>query len=350
MQRVLVRCFLPAGLLMMCSLLPDTRLPAAPLQTARNESSLQAVAGKAKTGTAATMAASVNGAVISTAEVEREINNLMMQYRDNVQPQQVDQFRQVVQEQALENLINRTLLLQIAEQENIDLSAAEIDTGVDKIVGRFSSPEQFEQQLSEQGLSRQDLKDRVAEDLIIEKLLEKNLDGPVVVTGEEIKSFYNENMDIFNSPEQVRASHILLRISPDESQQSRKQKRKKLADLRAQVQKGADFAQLVRENSQCPSKSSGGDLGFFPRGNMVKPFEESAFSLKAGEVSSIVETQLGFHLIKVTDRQEARALSVKEAQDDITVYLKQQKEQKAFVHYLKKLRQTARVEYSQGAH
>lgn len=108
--------------------------------------------------------------------------------------------------------------------------------------------------------------------------------------------------------EQVKASHILLKTQPDFTEEDKEELKAKLTDLGKQIEEGKPFDELAREHSGCPSSSRGGDLGFFARGQMVPPFEEAAFSMKKGEVSDIVETQFGYHLIKVTDRKEEQPL------------------------------------------
>ena len=130
---------------------------------------------------------------------------------------------------------------------------------------------------------------------------------------------------------------------------NKSQKRLELIGLRNKSQEGADFAKIAEEPSECPSKQQGGDLGFFERGKMVKPFEEAAFNLKVGEVSDIVETQFGFHLIKVSEYQEARTIPFEEVNDKISIHLKNTKEQQAVNTYLGTLREKADIEYTEAA-
>jgi peptidyl-prolyl cis-trans isomerase C len=106
---------------------------------------------------------------------------------------------------------------------------------------------------------------------------------------------------------------------------------------------------MARNHSECPSKGKGGDLGFFGRGSMVKPFEEVAFKLKKGEVGHIVETQFGFHLIKLVDRREAHKTPLEQARDTISAHLKTQKQSQALSAYLDELRQNTKINYAEGA-
>jgi peptidyl-prolyl cis-trans isomerase C len=189
------------------------------------------------------------------------------------------------------------------------------------------------------------LKD-IEQQLKVNTLVKEALVGvETTITEEEVSQFYQGNSDSFQSPEKVCAQHILLKINPNDAPEIKSQKRLELAGLSGKIENGADFSKIAEEHSECPSKQQGGDLGLFERGRMVKPFEEAAFTLKVGEVSDIVETQFGYHLIKVTDRKEARTVPLEEAKDEISKYLKNSKEQQAVNSFIGTLREKADIEY-----
>ena len=171
-------------------------------------------------------------------------------------------------------------------------------------------------------------------------------------TDQQLEAYYKAHQGEF---ETAKARHILVRFQG--SRVPLKEGQKDLSEqealaraqaLRQRILKGEDFADVARKNSDCPSKAQGGDLGYFERGNMVKPFEDVAFELKAGELSGIVETQFGYHLIKVVDHQKAGEVPLEEARDDIAAYLDRQNRDEAAQGYLKELRASARVEYAEG--
>ena len=294
------------------------------------------------------MAASVNGKEITRSDVDRATAVLFSQYRDRIPPERMEQAKVMLRNQALENLINKNLLMQEADREGIQVDQQAADTDFKKISDRFPNPEEFRKALTTMGVSDQDLRSEVRDNLKVEKLLDKDMAGLKKPGGEEVDAFYREHSRDFQKPERVRASHILISTAPDDTAEVKAQKRQKLSGLQGQVKQKADFAQLARENSDCPSKSQGGDLGYFERGKMVKAFDEVAFQMKPGEVSDIVETEFGYHLIKVDDHQQAGTIPLEEARGDITSFLEQQNRQKAMESYLQKLRGAAKVEYAAG--
>jgi peptidyl-prolyl cis-trans isomerase D len=142
----------------------------------------------------------------------------------------------------------------------------------------------------------------------------------------ELEKYYRRNLDRFDIPEQVRAAHILIRVASDAGDIMRQQKRQMAEKLLAEAKAGKDFAQLARQHSEDPgSAAKGGDLGFFPRGAMVGPFEEAAFALKPGEISGVVETPFGLHIIKCEGRIEAGIRPLSEVAGEVKAALKIEK-------------------------
>ncbi|MGA1863939.1 MAG: peptidylprolyl isomerase [bacterium] len=294
------------------------------------------------------MIASVNGIVITKSEVDSEREKLARQFQGKIPPDQMESIMPKLWQQALENLINLRLLNQEADSKNIQLDNEAIDKQIQQISSRFPNPEKFKEQLSAMGISEEKLRDEIGANLRIEKLLETTSEKNEEVSENEIKDFYDNHPENFQTPERIQASHILIKIDPEDTPEVKEQKRQKLSDIRKQIEDGADFAQLAREYSDCPSKSRGGDLGMFERGRMVKPFEDAAFQLKVGEVSDIVETQFGLHLIKLTDHQEGQAMPLENAREKIVYYLNREKQQDAVNNYLTELRSKAKIDYSEG--
>jgi peptidyl-prolyl cis-trans isomerase C len=188
------------------------------------------------------------------------------------------------------------------------------------------------------------LRSRIKKDLAVQQLLKKDILDQVKISDEDTKSFYDSHPDLFKEPEMVRASHILIKSEPNEEPSGKEEKRKKLESIKKRLEKGEDFAALAKEFSQCPSAEKGGDLGFFDRGRMVKPFEDAAFSLNQGEVSEVVVTSFGFHLIKVTEKKPERVAAYDESKDKIKQQLQRVKFTEEKNNYVAELRKKGKVE------
>ncbi|MGI6037167.1 MAG: peptidylprolyl isomerase [Limnochordia bacterium] len=232
----------------------------------------------------------------------------------------------------MEGLINEVLLLQEAKRQKISVSRKEVNARLDEIKASFPSEEIFREQLQLSNLTENTFRSLLEDSLKVEKVL-ANLRQEVTITEEEIERAYEE----------VNAAHIL--IKPDgEGEEALEAARSQGEEILAQLAAGADFAELARNYSQDEgTREAGGELGFFSRGQMVAPFEEAAFALEVGEVSELVESQYGYHIIKVLDRKTADDEEYAEVRDSLGERLRNQKVDQATRDFLQGLREQADV-------
>ncbi len=289
--------------------------------------------------------ARINDTFITHSEVDREMDNLFQQFQNMAFPEKTNEFNSKLWKQALETVINRKLLFQQAERENISPEKGIIDMRIAEIKGHFPSNKKFRQQLAILGISEEKLRQEIEYDLKIKMLLDLHIPQVQDVSKEEVVEFYNTNSENFHIPERIRASHILIAFSSEDSVEKRDEKRQKIFQIKKELENGADFSELARKHSDCESKSKDGDLGFFKKGKMVKPFEDAAFKLKIGEISDIVETIYGYHLIKLTDNKPAQIIPFEQVHEKIVSFLKRQKRDLYIRDYLFKLRNNADIRY-----
>ncbi len=196
--------------------------------------------------------------------------------------------------------------------------------------------------------NRPDVKRRIEEvinALLAQEYIRKNISDPANVSDKEIKDYYEKHKSQFMQPEQVKASHILIRVPSGADNKKWNEAKKKAQDIRKQIMAGEDFATLAKKYSQDPgSKSRGGDLGYFKKGQMVPDFEKAAFSLKKGEVSQPVKTTFGYHIIKVYDKKPAKQKSLKDAKQEIRQMLLRKKQFKLRDEIIAKLKKKYKVE------
>ena len=286
--------------------------------------------------------AKVGATAITRGELERAMTVLVAQNR--IQPGTNPEDIKAAQRAALDQLIFAELMY----QQGMKTPPADLDKQVDfkmsQNKGKFSSPAQYEEALKSSGVTEKDLAEITKKDIVISNYIEKSIVPTITVSDEEIKNFYNENKAKLGEEAQVKASHILIGVDAAANPEVKAQAKAKAEATLQELKAGKDFAATAKAVSTCPSKDQGGDLGFFAKGQMVPAFEQAAFALKPGELSGVVETQFGYHIIKLTDRKEAETPKLEELQEKIAAFLKGQKTQKAVFDFVTKLRKESKVE------
>lgn len=249
-----------------------------------------------------------------------------------------------IKQKILENIIDTELLFQAAKKAGVKPAEDNFKTQWDQIQNRMGKDSQFKSGIEEMNYSESELKEQIKRQMTIQQFVVDKFVTPAKITAEEVNAYYKENEKTFHSPEQVKASHILIKVESDADDAKKAEAKKQIQDIQKQIKKGEDFAALAEKFSQCPSKSNGGDLGYFERGKMVKPFEDVAFELKVGDVSDIVTTDFGYHLIKVMDKKSAGTIPLEKASPNIENFLKQQKAQQEVTAFLKTQKEKSKVE------
>jgi len=285
--------------------------------------------------------AKVNGTAIKAIELRRAKKVIMTgQPGMQIPPDRQKEFEQ----QALSQLISAELLYQAGQKMVVKDIDKKVDDKIAQSKTRFPNPEDFIKAIKELEMDETELREYTRRDLVITNFIEQTIVPKVSVSEEESKKFYDQNTDKFNRPESVRASHILLGVDSKASAEEKKKTREKAEALRKDLAGGADFAALAKENSTCPSSQQGGDLGFFGKGQMVPAFEQAAFALKPGEVSDVVETQFGYHIIKLVEKKASETVAFKDVRPRIEEFLKGQKVSAAVNAYLAEAKKTAVIE------
>jgi peptidyl-prolyl cis-trans isomerase C len=295
-----------------------------------------------KDGTSEDKVAVVNGVKITRTQFDRELNRARQVYGMG-RPIQAAQLPEI-EKKTLENLVEREVLFQESEKKGIKIDEAVLNNELGKLRERFPSEDEFKKNLERMDLTEAGLKSEFARAMAVQQLIEEEIVANVEVSDKEIETYYTDHPDLFEQPEQVRASHILIGIKPDANESETAEARKKIESVLSRLKKGEDFSALAKELSTCPSNAKGGDLGFFGRTQMVKPFEDAAFSLKPGEISDIVETRFGFHVIKLVDRKPQSTLALAEVKEQLEQQLKEQKIRSDMGKYVAGLKEKAKVE------
>ena len=242
-----------------------------------------------------------------------------------------------------DRLIQQELLYQQSRRNGVAVEAAAIEAQIAKMRDRFNSDTEFKQALAKIDITLPELRHQVERRLAVQRLLDREILDNVNITAEESKAFYDNNPNYFKQPDQVRARHILIKVDPEADEAELQKARQKIEAIEARLKAGEDFAELAKELSEGPSAAKGGDLGFFDRQQMVKPFADAAFALKPGEISGVVQTRFGYHLIKVEERKPETKIPYQEVKDRLEQSLKQQKAEKMLNTYLETLTAQATI-------
>lgn len=246
---------------------------------------------------------------------------------------------------ALDSLIGFELLYQASIAANVTVSDVEVEEEMARAKTRFPDDKSFSEALARKGMTLDDLRGETRRSMAVNRYLERNVWRDINITPEQVGDFYRTHRDEFRRPEEVRASHILIRVDAGASEETRNRAWTKAVDLLDKLTNGADFARLARQYSQDPASAErGGDLGFFSSGTMVESFEKPVFALAPGQLTGVFETQYGFHIAKVTDRRVAGAQSIDEVRDTIREHLTRAERQSRQAKHVEALRQKASVE------
>lgn len=283
--------------------------------------------------------AHVNSEDVTKADFERLLRNIELNNRGPVPADRRDEIYRKV----LDELVNYTLLKQEAKARNFTATDAEVETQMQSMRQAARSEEAFNKALAERKMTVEKLKADAKVEIAIAKMMNAQVATLTEATDAEAKDFYDKNPDKFTQPESVRASHILI-MTKDLDEAGKKAARAKIDGVLKRAKAGEDFAALAKENSGDGSASQGGDLGFFPRGRMVPAFDQAAFALKPGEISEVVTSEFGYHIIKLTEKKVGSAVPFEEVKPQVLEYLTNQKKQQRVDSFIDEAKKRAKIE------
>jgi peptidyl-prolyl cis-trans isomerase C len=314
----------------------NTANPAASSSNSPGPSSMAAPAGD--------VVARVNGQDISRKELDMAVEAVVTRYSRGGRPIPEQQIP-VLEHSILDDIISRDLVLAEGQQHLPPDLETKVSEQMNKMKAQMGGDEGLASALKQTGVTQDEYIHRMRENIIIQSDIENVVSSQVQVAAADIRAYYDNNRDKMKQPEMIRASHILIRCLPDASDDIKAAKRAQIEAVRALIKGGESFADEARKVSEDQgSAANGGDLGPFARGQMVPEFEEVAFSLKTNELSDVVQTKFGYHLILVTERIPAKDQSFDEVKADIEKFLKYQKSSVVARTHVKELRDKAKVE------
>jgi len=290
----------------------------------------------------------VNGESLTRGKLDKELSMIMSSPQFASMPaQQAGMMRQQMESRVVDRFVSQQLLSAAAEEADVEATDAEVDEFVDGIRENIPEGITLESVMKERGIDMDKLRDDVAADIKIRKLLESKTAAIPAASEEDVVAYYEGNKEMFSVPESVSASHVLVKVDKDADEETKAAAKAKLEGIRKQIADGElAFEAAASEHSDCPSGQRGGDLGTFSHGQMVRAFEEAAFTQEIDKLGPVIETPFGYHIVKVTEKQAAGERKLDEVKDEISDQLTMKQKQTVVQDYIEELRESADIEYA----
>lgn len=288
----------------------------------------------------------VNEEIITLSEIERRMNSLLLEKPAPIQ----DRLRRQAQEQemrqkVLDQLIEEKLVDLEAKRLKIKVGAKEIEQAVEEVRRRNGmSPEQFEEALKAHGFTLETFKAQMEQQLVRSRALQMLVKVDPKMGDQELQDFYQNHQEQYRTVESYRPAHILFRTPPGASPEELREIRNKCESVLARIKKGEDFGEMAFVYSEDASAKDRGDLGFFKKGELLPQIEKEALRLQVGEVSGVVRSDLGFHIIKLLDRKGGTPLPFEQIKEKVKADYYQREAEKAVKKFINSLRARSIIE------
>lgn len=320
-------------------------------------------------------------AVVDKVIVKVNNENIMKSEFDKLYASTLEQLKQLsnkeltekdiseIKQKVLEQMIAEKLMLQEAKRRNIKVTKREIEEGIKTVKSRFPNDDAFQNELRKENLTQKQFEKRIEEQIMVLKLIDevikKNVPQPTeeqakevfnkvlkIIEGKYVGSENNDDLKLLAQlvdryfAEQVRIRHILIRTDNLNSQKDKEEAKRKILEIKSKLDRGEDFVTLAQKYSEDPgSKDKGGDLGFIAKGDTVEEFEKVAFSLKEGQISDIVETKYGYHIIKVIEKKPKRKPDFEVIKEDLLQYVARKNAEKYYEQFIDELKKKSNIQY-----
>ncbi|MBM4279688.1 MAG: hypothetical protein FJ137_02640 [Deltaproteobacteria bacterium] len=303
----------------------------------------EATGGASTSAAAGGPVARINGEEVARADFDKQMERTRARFQ-RAGRQVAPALETRLKENLVRKLVEETLIAQKAKSEGVAVTKEELDAKVKEHKERFGSDKAFQSFLERTSQTEADVVADLEKTLLRDKLFAKLL-ASADPTEADLKKYYDDNLDKYKQKEQIKASHVLIKVEKGATDKDKKAKLIEAKKVLAEVKKSsANFEEVAKKYSDGPTKDRGGDLGTFSRGRMVKPFEDAAFAAKAGEIVGPVETQFGYHIIKVYEKTAEQQRAFDEVKESIGTSLRARAKSKATRELLDKLKGEAKVE------
>lgn len=290
--------------------------------------------------------AKVNGFEVNKQAVGFELDRLVRFYMSHgMSMQEIKDNLAKLQEKALDQAIGARLLLERSQQLDVPVTAADIDAEIAKVIEQVGGEENFKKALAAQNISEDDFRKELEKGARVNKLVEQACTGVEEPTEQDVTDFYEAHKSEYVTEPKVLCQHILVKVEDNSTSDEKFAAFEKILAIKERIAAGGNFAEEAEKNSDCPSGREGGSLGWFGPGMMVPEFDKVAFEMKKGEVSGVVTTQFGYHIIYKADEQPGGQQTLVDVHDQIKDLLRHEARGKAVDAFVAELRDKAEIEF-----
>ena len=290
--------------------------------------------------------AKVNGFEVNKQAVGFELDRLVRFYMSHgMSMQEIKDNLAKLQEKALDQAIGARLLLERSQQLDVPVTAADIDAEIAKVIEQVGGEENFKKALEAQNISEDDFRKELEKGARVNKLVEQACTGVEEPTEQDVTDFYEAHKSEYVTEPKVLCQHILVKVEDNSTSDEKSAAFEKILAIKERIAAGGNFAEEAEKNSDCPSGREGGSLGWFGPGMMVPEFDKVAFEMKKGEVSGVVTTQFGYHIIYKADEQPGGQQTLVDVHDQIKDLLRHEARGKAVDAFVAELRDKAEIEF-----
>jgi len=287
----------------------------------------------------------VNGQIISEKAILAELKRLMDFYNQHMPREELGRHTEELLKRAREHAVGTQLLIEEVKRRKIEIPESEVDAAMASMVEKSGGVEKLKELLYRQGLSFEQFQASIRVGKQLDLLVARVTSGVTECEEAELLKYYEEHAERYVAPDQAQVRHILIR--PDSTNEAdQATTRSKLMGLKVKILEGEDFAELAAAHSECPSgKEAGGSLGWLARGTVISELNQSIFEdMEIGEISDVVETSLGFHILELQDKELGEPLSFDASKESIKDLLLHERKGKALSQFVDQLREKAVIE------
>ena len=287
----------------------------------------------------------VNHDVITLSELDKNVNSYMKRIEKTVPEDQLDAIEKHVRQMVLNELIDQRLITQEAKKRGLMATDRDVNDAITNIITqRKITHEKLQYEIEQLGITFDEYREEVRAQLTKRNFLAGEIKSKITISKEEIGAYYREHRKDYEGKEAARIRQILILLPRDAADQTREKLRMRAEDILQQLRQGDSFSMLATEVSQGPAAKTGGDLGFVEKGLMLPDVDAAAFSLKIGEISDVIESPIGFHIIQVVDKRGEGVKPIESVREEIIGRIGDEKMENKFEEWLNEQREKAHIE------